>query len=399
MQTRILKFGGSSLTSLDQFGVAASRVNRTASSGRTPLVVVSAMSGLTNRLLNTARQLHPDPPGEELDVLLATGEAQAASMMALALQRIGLRARSFTGLEAGIITDACFGRARILDVKRSPLAAALAAGEIPVVSGFQGSTRDGQVTTLGRGGSDITAIALGVAHDAERIVFYRDVDGIHSTDPKLLAATRRLDRLDYDAMMDLAEAGVPILHPQALETARAHGLTLEVRGLGDRDGRTLISGDPSPCALPVWSVSLSHPMSMFTVDAMPRDVHMLARLVALLDRTDLRLEGDLQPAESRGVCFSLLLPEIEASTVRAQVEDFLREEAGLRFSLERRRQRVTLVGKGVKSRRVSRAIEGIAARLGPPLATYWGEHHRAFVVPEGEGRSWLSSLHQDLIRR
>jgi aspartate kinase len=356
------------------------------------------MSGATNRLLATARRVHPDPPGEELDRLLATGESQTSTLLAIALQQKGVRARSFSGSEAGIVTDDCFGHARILEIQRNRITASLAAGEVPVVTGFQGVTADGRITTLGRGGSDITAVALAVAHAADRVVLYRDVQGIHSADPKLLAISYRIDHLDYDNMIDLAEAGVPIVHPQALETARAHQILLEVRGIANNSAYTRISSEGCPPPMPVWSISLSHPVSILTLDSLPNDVRMLSRVMELLDRTDLELEGEFQPAETRGVCLSVQLPDHEGPPLREQMEDYLREENGIRFSLERRRRRVTLVGRGVGSRRVSKAVEQVAARLGPPMATFWGEHHRAFVVPEREGRGWLASLHQELIQ-
>jgi aspartate kinase len=207
-----------------------------------------------------------------------------------------------------------------------------------------------------------------------------------------------VDRLSYDSMLDLAEAGAPILHPQALETARAHSMPLEVRGLGDTSGITAITSQYAPTMMPVWTIFLSHPVSILTVEGLSNDVGTLSRLIALLDRTDLRLEAVFQPTETRGLCLCLQLPDDEGPTLRAQVEDFLREERRVQISLERRRRRVTVVGKGVGSRRVSKAVEKVAARLGPPMATFWGDRHRAFVVPDREGRSWLASLHQELIQ-
>lgn len=398
MRTRILKFGGSSLAGTEQIEAATRRVADALAAGLNPIVVVSAMSGMTNRLLATARRLHPDPPTDELDRLLATGEAQAAALMAVALQRRGLRARSFSGVEAGIVTDDLFGRARILSINRARLTASVAAGEIPVVTGFQGATADGRVTTLGRGGSDISAVALGVAHGADRVTFFRDVEGIHTADPKLLAVSYPVDRLSYDCMLDLAAAGAPILHPQALETARAHRIPLEVRGLSHASDVTAITDDHTPRLPPVWTIFLSHPVSILTLEGLSPDVAILSRLIALLDRTDLRLDGEFQPAETKGLCLCLQLPDTEGPTLRDQVEDFLREERLVHISLERRRRRVTVVGRGVGSRRVSKAVEKVAARLGPPMATFWGDHHRAFVVPDREGRSWLASLHQELIQ-
>lgn len=400
MRVRVLKFGGSSLAGSDQIETAAARVAEMTRAGLHVIVVVSAMGGSTDQLLALARRIHPEAPGEELDRLLATGEQQVAALMALALQHRGLAGRSFSGGEAGISTDTAFGRARILDVNPSPVAASLAAGEIPVVAGFQGITRDGRITTLGRGGSDITAVALGNAHGADRVVFLRHVEGVHSADPRMLSLSYRLERLDYDAMIDLAEAGAAILHPQSLELARAHRLPLEVRGLTSTSDSTFIGGESAVSHLPVWMIVLSHPVAVLSVDSVPHDTGTIARLLHLLDRTDLCVDGCIQSTDSRsGLCLTLTLPDLEGPALHEQLSDFLREEPGIRFGIERRQQRVTMVGRGVASRRVQVAIDHVAQRLGPPLSSFSGQRHRAFLVPEVEGKAWLASLHQELIQR
>ena len=400
MAARVLKFGGSALTGHGQIEAAASRVEACLRAGISPVVVASALRGITDRLISAARGVHPDPPLEELDRLLATGELQSAAMLSLALAQRGIRSRSYSGAEAGIITDDSFGRARVIEIDSRVLTAALAAGEVPVVAGFQGATRDGRVTTLGRGGGDISAVTLAWALDADRVVFHRDTDGIHSADPKLLASSRRFDRLQYGELVDLAEAGAPLAHPQAIEIARARQIPLEMRGAAVGSGATWICDDPVPHGLPVWSVSVSPPISMLTIDGLPKDLTLLARLLALVDRSDLPSDAQLGPGPSSGqkVCLSVVLPELEAPRIRDQFADYLREEGGIRTTLERSRRRVTLVGKGVSSRRVSRAVDNAALRFGQPMATFWGEKHRAFIVPEAHARGWLSSLHQELIQ-
>lgn len=400
MRVRVLKFGGSSLASTDQIETAAARADEIAAAGLKPVLVVSAMAGVTDQLLALARRLHPEPSGEELDRLLATGESQVAAFLAMALQRRGLAARSFTGGEAGIITDTAFGHARILEVNPSPLAASLAAGELPVVTGFQGMARDGRVTTLGRGGSDISAVALGNTLGADRVVVFRHVEGVHSADPRMLSLSYRLERLDYDSMIDLAEAGAALVHPQALEMARAHRLPLEVRGMTSTSDSTFIADESAVGHLPVWMVVLSHPVSVLSVDSLPQDTPTFARLLSLLDRTDLCVDGSVQSTDSRsGLCLTLMLPDLEGPALHDQLRDFLREERDVSFSIERRQRRVTLVGRGVSSRRVQVAIDRVAQRLGPPMASFSGARHRAFVVPDREGPTWLASLHQELIQK
>ena len=398
MRVRVLKFGGTSLAGVERIETAADRVVDTLQAGLRPLIVVAAMAGVTDQLLALGRQLHRDPPSEELDRLLATGELQTASLLAIALRKRGVAARSFSGPEAGFSTDHNFGRARLRHLNSTPVSAALAASEIPVVAGFQGATDDGRITTLGRGGADVSAVALGLAHGADRIVMLRDVEGVHSADPRLLPLSYRLERLDYQSMIDLAHAGAPIIHPQALEMARAHGIGFELRGLTSHSDATTVGKDAPTAARPVWMVMLSNPVSVISIDSLPHDIGAIAQLLRLLDRTDLKLDGAVQKTDSAsGLCLTLLLADLEGPALLEQLQDFLREERSLRFALERRQRRVTLVGRGVASRRVQLAIDAVAQRLGPPMVSFSGPRHRAFLVDDVEGPDWLASLHQELI--
>lgn len=397
---RVLKFGGTSLSGIDRINAAADHIADTLKAGLQPVVVVAAMAGVTDQLLALGRQLHRDPPADELDRLLCTGELQAASLLAIALRQRGVAARSFSGPEAGIVTDQNFGRARLCELKSDAVSAALAASEVPVVAGFQGRTTDGRVTTLGRGGSDVTAVALGVAHGADRVVMVRDVEGVRSADPRLLPLSYRMERLDYQAMIDLAHAGAPLIHPQALELARAHGIGFELRGLTNHSESTYVAEDRGSSNLAVWMVMLSNPVSVISVDSLPQDIGMIARLLRLLDRTDLKLDGAVQKTDSAsGIGLNIMLADLEGPALLDQLRDFLREERQINFSLQRRQRRVTLVGRGVASRRVQLAIDAVAQRLGPPMFTFSGPRHRAFLVSDEQGQDWLASLHQELISR
>jgi aspartate kinase len=398
VRVRVLKFGGTSLAGIDRIESAADRVVDTLKAGIRPVIVVAAMAGVTDRLLALGRQLHSDPASEELDRLLATGELQTASLLAIALQKRGVSARSFSGAEAGFSTDRNFGRARLRHLNSTPVSASLAAAEIPVVAGFQGATDDGRITTLGRGGADVSAVALGLAHGADRIVMLRDVEGVRSADPRLLPLSYRLERLDYQSMIDLAHAGGPIIHPQALEMARAHGIGFELRGLTSHSDSTYIDGRSAGTVRSVWMVMLSRPVSVISIDSLPHDIGMIARVLRLLDRTDLKLDGAVQKTDSEsGLCINVMLGDLEGPALLEQLQDFLREERGLSYSLERRQRRITLVGRGVTSRRVQLAIDSVAQRLGPPMVSFSGPRHRAFLVGDSEGRDWLASLHQELI--
>lgn len=398
MISRILKFGGSSLATTKLLNAAAERVKRVLDGGLRPIVVVSAPSGTTDRLLSLSRQLHPEAPAPELDRLLTTGETQSAALLAIALSKYGVPSHSFSGGEAGIITDDHFGRARVQKVLGDAVAASLEAGEVPVVAGFQGRTSDGRITTLGRGGTDITAVVLGVHFHADRIVYYRDADGFYSIDPKLLPLRgERIDHLDYEQMIDLAEAGVPILHPQALEIARVHGIELEIRSFREGSSGTLVAEGPFPTPHPVWSVSLSPPICLLTLEGLPRKIQALARLTALLDRTDLPLDTAVHKTRG-GLRLTIQAPDLDGDILKQQIDDFLREENRVQTILEHHRRRVTMVGKGVTGRKAGTAVEQAGAKFGPPLFTFLGPRHRAFVVDESDGAAWLASLYQSLLK-
>ena len=222
----VQKFGGSSLADLERLprsaGIAAEARRR----GNDLVVVVSAAGDSTDELISSARQIHPHPPARELDALLATGEQSSAARMAMMLAGLGCPARSFSGPQAGIRTDGRFGEASILSVDPEPLRRCLAAGEIAVAAGFQGQGPEGELSTLGRGGSDTTAVALAAALGAERCEIYTDVDGIYTADPRLIPRARLLPEIDAGDMLLLAEGGSQVLHPGSVRLAMEKGVPL-----------------------------------------------------------------------------------------------------------------------------------------------------------------------------
>ena len=220
----VQKFGGSSLAGTERAaGIAAEARRR----GHSVLVVVSAMGDTTDELLDMAHEISSQPPARELDALISTGEQQSAALMAITLESMGLAARSFTGWQAGIITDG-HAEARIEMIAAGELAAALERGEIAVVSGFQGVSPEGGITTLGRGGSDTTAVALAAALDAERCEIYTDVDGIYTADPRIVSGARRLEEIDFRDMLLLAGAGSQVLHDRSVALALANDVEIRL---------------------------------------------------------------------------------------------------------------------------------------------------------------------------
>lgn len=225
----VLKFGGSSLATPQRIHHAAALTAASARDGAQVIVVVSAQGDTTDGMICRAKAIAPCPDSREMDAYLCAGEQMSAALMAMALHRLCVPAVSFTGWQAGVHTDSCFGSARIQTVAPDKILAALDAGKIAVVAGFQGVDEDGNLTTLGRGGSDTTAVALAAALDAQVCRIYTDVDGVYDQDPRKYPQARRFRRIGYDNMLALARCGAQVLHDRCVELARDNGIRLEVR--------------------------------------------------------------------------------------------------------------------------------------------------------------------------
>ena len=224
----IQKFGGSSLSGRERLLRSAEIIKAAREAGHRVAAVVSAAGDSTDELIDLAHAIDPAPPLREMDALLTTGEQQSAALMAIQLNRLGVPARSFSGRQAGILTDGSHGAARILRVAPERLQAALNAGLTPVTAGFQGITADGDLSTLGRGGSDTTAVALAAAMGADRCEIYTDVDGVFTADPRLIPEARKLSDIDSRDMLALAEGGSQVLHPESVRLAMENGVDLRL---------------------------------------------------------------------------------------------------------------------------------------------------------------------------
>jgi aspartate kinase len=228
-KTLIIKFGGASASTPGSFAHLSDLILRRASEYKHIVVVISAMEGVTDQLIALAKQVHPNPPQREYDMLLTCGERISMSLLAMALTLKSNQAFSLTGSQAGIITSSRHTEARILEVRPQRIISLLRQGKIVIVAGFQGVSREGEITTLGRGGSDTTAVALALALHAERVEFYKDVAGIYSEDPKKAKEASLYDRLSYDEALDIAYKGAKVLHPRAITLAKRNNIPLLVR--------------------------------------------------------------------------------------------------------------------------------------------------------------------------
>jgi aspartate kinase len=233
----VQKYGGTSVGNPERIKNVAARVAQYRRQGERVVVVVSAMSGVTDNLIKLAKEVMPLPSEREMDVLLATGEQTTIALTAMALHALNVPAASLTGAQAGIVTDGVHTKAKIQNITPRKIHELLDAGNVVIVAGFQGQTPEGQITTLGRGGSDLTAIALAAALKADLCQIYTDVDGVYTADPRLVPSARKLEEISYDEMLELASLGAKVMQSRSVEFAKKFGVVFEVRSsLNDNPG-------------------------------------------------------------------------------------------------------------------------------------------------------------------
>jgi aspartate kinase len=236
----VQKYGGTSVGNTDRIKNVAARVAKYHARGDKIVVVVSAMSGVTDNLIKLAKDIMPLPSEREMDVLLATGEQQTIALTAIALHNLGLKAASLTGAQAGITTDVVHTKAKIHNIKPKKVHELLKQGNVVIVAGFQGETPEGQITTLGRGGSDLTAIALAAALKADLCQIYTDVDGVYTTDPRIVPNAKKLSEISYDEMLELASLGAKVMQSRSVEFAKKFGVVFEVRSSLNENPGTIV---------------------------------------------------------------------------------------------------------------------------------------------------------------
>ncbi|MED5017555.1 aspartate kinase [Paenibacillus chibensis] len=245
MSLYVMKFGGSSVGDTERMKRVARRIVEKQDEGHQCVVVVSAMGDTTDDLIDQAKLLNPEPPAREMDMLMTTGEQISMSLLSMAIHQLGRSAVSLTGWQAGFRTEPVHGKARIMDIIPERVQSALQNDQIVIVAGFQGMTEDGEITTLGRGGSDTTAVALAAAIGADVCEIYTDVDGIYSTDPRMVKCARKLEEISYDEMLELANLGAAVLHPRAVEYAKHHNVHLVVRSSFNYNEGTAVKEETS----------------------------------------------------------------------------------------------------------------------------------------------------------
>jgi aspartate kinase len=348
----VQKYGGSSVSDAERIKRVAERIVATKKDGHDVCVVVSAMGDTTDELLDLAQQVSPLPPGRELDMLLTAGERISMALLAMAIQSLGLSARSFTGSQAGVITDSSHGRARIIDVTPGRITEAIGKGHIAIVAGFQGVSQDTKdITTLGRGGSDTTAVALAAALGAEVCEIYSDVDGVYSADPRIVPNARHQATVSYEEMLELAASGAKILHLRCVEYARRYNVPLVVRSSFSTNPGTLITGE-----IPVEQAIISgvaHDLSEARVTVVgvpdkPGEAAAIFRAVADAEVNIDMIVQNVSGATDR-TDISFTLPKSDLATAMASLSKLQASVGFEQLLSDEHIGKVSLVGAGMKS--------------------------------------------------
>ena len=363
----VQKYGGTSVANADRIKNVARRVAAYRSKGDQIVVVVSAMSGVTNGLLALARDITPAPPERELDVLLATGEQTTTALAAMALHAIGVPAVSLTGAQAGIVTDGVHTKAKIKNITPKEAHRLLDAGNVVIVAGFQGQTPAGQITTLGRGGSDLTAIALAAALKADLCQIFTDVDGVYTADPRIVPDARKLPEISYDEMLELAGSGAKVMQLRAVEIAKKFKVVFEVRSsLNDNPGTLVKEETRSMEDIVVRGVALDKNQAKITLVGVPDRPGVAARLFRALAERAISVDMIVQNV-SHGTSvpltdMSFTVDKADLAKARAAIDSLKTDVPCQEVNSDEAIAKLSLVGVGMKSH------SGVAAKMFETLA-------------------------------
>jgi aspartate kinase len=361
----VQKFGGSSLATPERIGHVADRVAATAASGVSTCVVVSAMGRTTDELLELAAQVSRNPHPRELDMLLSAGEQTSIALLTMALLDRGLPAISLTASQAGIVTDGSHGNARIVEMRADRVSAAIERGQIAIVAGFQGISSDLEMTTLGRGGSDTTAVALAAALGADFCEIYTDVDGVYTADPRLVDRARRLSSLTYEEMLELAACGARVLMLRSVEYARSAGVAIHVRSSFNEEEGTWIGEREENSVERAIISGIAHDVSeaKVTVLGVPDQPGIAATVFRPLAEASINVDMIVQNVSEAGhTDISFTLPESELGRAETILSGVARSIGSSGVVADRDIAKVSLIGAGMKS------DPGVAADMFEALA-------------------------------
>ena len=364
MRLIVQKYGGTSVGSVERIQAVAERVAKARAKGDAIVVVVSAITGETDRLLNLARALANPPMPRELDVILATGEQVTIGLLAIALQARGVPAISFTGPQVRILTDSAFNKARIREIDGAKVRAELDAGKVVVVAGFQGMDEDGNLTTLGRGGSDTTAVAMAAALNADECQIYTDVDGVYTADPRIVPDARRLDRVTYEEMLEMASLGAKVLQIRSVEFASKYQVTLRVlSSFVDGPGTLITTEENIMEAALISGVTLNRDEAKLTILGVPDKPGVASTILGPIADANIEVDMIVQNSGADGSAdFTFTVHRNEYDKALAICRDTNAHMQAREVLGDKKIVKVSIVGVGMRSH------AGIASRTFRALA-------------------------------
>lgn len=356
----VQKFGGTSVADAEKIHRAARRAIRAKLDGYNVVLVVSAMGHTTDELISLAKQVSPDPPKRELDMLLTTGEQVSIALMAMAIDASGHEAISLTAAQLGLYTDSVHTRARIQRINRDRLDAELAANKVVIIAGFQGIDQSGEIYTLGRGASDTTAAALAAVLGAQTCEIYTDVDGVYTSDPRLVPRARKIDEISYDVMLEMAAAGAGVMHSRAIEFGKKYRVPIHVRSsLTDGKGTMIKSESPGMEAVSVEAVTLKQDLAVVSFNKVPNTPGVAARIFAEVAKGHLLVDDIVQNIYDGGkfANISFSTNAVDAKEARAVCEKIAASLGIGSVTVDEGVSKVSAVGVGMRTH------TGIAATM------------------------------------
>ncbi|MEQ5837117.1 aspartate kinase [Marinobacter sp. R17] len=360
MALLVQKFGGTSVGTIERINAVADRVARGRADGHDLVVVVSAMSGETNRLIGLANEIMDEPTPREMDVLVSTGEQVTIALLSMALQKRGVDARSYTGSQVRILTDNAHTKARIQQIDEQNMRGDLDAGRVVVVAGFQGVDERGNITTLGRGGSDTTAVALAAALKADECQIYTDVDGVYTTDPRVVDGARRLDKITFEEMIEMASLGSKVLQIRAVEFAGKYNVPLRVlSSFGEGEGTLITLDDEADMEQPVVSgIAFNRDEAKLTISGVPDTPGSALRILKPISDANIEVDMIVQNvgADNR-TDFTFTVHRNDYKRARAVLDKVAAELSAREVSGDGRIAKVSIVGVGMRSH------AGVATRM------------------------------------
>jgi aspartate kinase len=396
--TIVQKYGGTSVADPVRIKGVASRVAEYVKKGNRIVVVVSALGGTTDELISLASQITDEPSEREMDMLLSTGEQVSVALLAMALHKRGIEAISFTGAQVGIITDSSHTKAKIIDVNAARIRKALRNDKVAIVAGFQGVNLDQEITTLGRGGSDMTAVALAKVLKADMCQIYTDVKGVYTTDPRIVPSARKLESISYEEMLEMASLGARVMQARSMEVAHKFNIPMEIRSSMSREKGTLVIKEVREMEdVLVRGITLNRKEAKVTVCDVPDKPGEASRLFEILSKAHINVDMIIQNISRTGATdISFTVEEKALRNIKRMKDDICRKIGAKSLRYDRDVAKVSVVGIGMRSH------SGVAARMFKTLASKkiniemisTSEIKISVVVADRQAESAVKALHR-----